>query len=83
MIPELYKAKIQSLSETIHFLVSIVDEIYDDKYKDISEEEETNDKAEIMANTTLYVMSEKQSFKEITIDITSESDLNSKIPQDF
>ena len=31
----------------------------------------------------LYVMSEKESFKEIDIQITCENDLNSKIPQDF
>ena len=49
----------------------------------IEDDDEISDEDEMRANSTLYVMSEKESFKEISIQIASDEDLNSKIPQDF
>lgn len=83
MVLKVYRAKINSLKNEINKYISIVDEIYKDKFEGIENEEEKKDNEEMKANSTLYVMSEKESFKEITIGIASECDLNRKIPQDF
>lgn len=48
-----------------------------------NEEEDMKDQNEIDAKSMNYVMSEKETYNEISLQITCEADLNSKIPQDF
>lgn len=83
LILNVYRTKLQSLEKEINKCISIVDVIFKEKFDEVEEEEEINDEDEMKANSTLYVMSEKESFNEISIQITSDEDLNSKIPQDF
>lgn len=82
MIGQVYQIKTQLLQNEIDKIVSSIDDIYCNKYDKNVKEEEMNEK-EMKANSTIYVMSEKDSFKEIKIQISCEDALDSEIPQDF
>ncbi|KAK8892353.1 hypothetical protein M9Y10_029579 [Tritrichomonas musculus] len=82
MIGQVYQIKTQLLQNEIDKIVSSIDDIYCNKYDKNVKEEEMNEK-EMKANSTIYVMSEKDSFKEIKIQISCEDAFNSEIPQDF
>ena len=82
MIAQVYQNMIRLCHKEIDEMVSMIGEIYYKKYKK-SNQDEKMDENEMKENSTLYVMSEKESFKEITIQISCNDALDSEIPQDF
>ena len=75
--------KTMELSKEMDTLSSFIDQVYDEK-NDVNEViVDVMDAYQMNQNTMLHVMTEKESFKEINIQINCESELNSKIPQDF
>lgn len=81
MLSKIYFFKTKEMSKEMEKLASFIDEVYKEKYDE--KEYVISNSSEISKLPMLYVMSEKESFKEIDIQITCENDLNSKIPQDF
>ena len=80
MLSKIYFFKTKEMSKEMEKLASFIDEVYKEKYD--AKEYVISNSYEINKLPMLYVMSEKESFKEIDIQITCENDLNSKIPQD-
>lgn len=79
-----YLKKLKEMSKIMNDMASFIDDAYNEKmgtgkFKEIKL---LNEK-DITLNTMLYVLKEKETFKEINIQISSEKDLNSEIPQDF
>lgn len=79
-----YLKKLKEMSKIMNDMASFIDDAYNKKmgtgkFKEIKL---LNEK-DITLNTMLYVLKEKETFKEINIQISSEKDLNSEIPQDF
>ncbi|KAK8864782.1 hypothetical protein M9Y10_010307 [Tritrichomonas musculus] len=83
MIPKVYMKIISNMKNEMENAASFIDDYYEIKMDEIVHEEDINDEDEMNANSTIYVMSEKESYKEIEIQIDCEDDLNLEIPQDF
>lgn len=83
LIPKVYLAKIKIIQDQIDEMSLMIYSFYDKKIGVGECEEDIVDKNEMEANSMLYVMSERESFKEIKIDISCEESFRTKIPQDF
>lgn len=83
MVPKVYMKIISNMKNEMENAASFIDDYYEIKMDEIVHEEDINDEDEMNANSTIYVMSEKESYKEIEIHIDCEDDLNLEIPQDF
>ena len=87
LVSKIYFFKTKEMKKKMEKLAEFIDKAYEEKngkiFVDNGEEENAEKEVEIPPDSMLYVMTEKESFKEINIQITCENDLNSKIPQDF
>lgn len=86
LVSKIYFFKTKEMSKKMEKIAEFIDQAYEEKNgKNFDDDDGKNEKnlVEMPPDPMLYVMTEKESFKEINIQITCENDLNSKIPQDF
>ena len=87
LLSKVYLIKVDEMAKQMKELALFVDKTYNEKMHELEVdkkvEEKTNDKNEIEAKAMNYVTSEKESYKEISIQIACDADIDRSIPQDF